>query len=64
MLGRLAEVLYWIGVGLGAIFELFGIALLAFNPDGSVKLFGGFCIIVGVVIYGIGRGIYYIVLGR
>ena len=64
MIGDLAEVIYWIGINLGAMSEVFGIDRLIFGVDGSARLMGALTIVVGLIVTGIGRGIAYIIVDR
>ena len=63
MLGRLADVIYWLGICLGAILEIAGWVLVFFVPaDG--KVFGVICIVAGLIVYGIGRAFLYVIAAR
>jgi hypothetical protein len=62
MIGRFGEVLYWLSVGVGALLEITGWSTVIFVPEG--KLFGGILIVLGFVIYGVGRACLYILTAR
>ena len=65
MLGRLANVIYWISLGLGALLEIYGWALIIFGPSGQgYGAIGGFVIVTGFVVVGIGRACLYVLAGR
>ena len=63
MIGRLGEVLYWFGLGVGALLEIAGWATVIFAV-GDAKIFGGICIVLGAVAYGIGRACLYVLAAR
>jgi len=63
MLERLAEVIYWLGLGLGALLEIVGWAALALAPTDG-KIFGVVAIVAGLIVCAIGRAILYVVAAR
>ena len=63
MIGRFGEVLYCFGLAIGALSEIAGWAIVIFSP-GEAKFLGGALIILGFIIYGIGRACMYVLTGR
>jgi hypothetical protein len=63
VIGRLGEVIYWCGAGLGALFEIAGWAAIIFGPP-EARLVGVIAVVIGIIIFGIGRAALYVLTGR
>ncbi len=65
MLGRLGNVLYWFGAGLGAILLVVAAFILTTDtPDQDRYSLAGMAAVTGVVSWLIGRALLYILAAR
>lgn len=63
MIGRLANVLYWAGCGVAAVFALC-VAMVAISPGSDAVLYGAVYAFCGVAAWLFGRACRYVLAGR
>jgi hypothetical protein len=57
-------VIFWLGVGVGSLLEIGGFAAVIIAEPTGWKIVGALAIVAGLIVFGIGRAVRYVVAAR